>query len=128
MIGDIDTSITHVESGTEKLNQSIQASQEALEATYHQVEATFGIVCQVQDSAAGMDEVYAHVHDSVEESQSEVKRIEDFVSGSQKSYDSVAECIDDIKHHENLKGVVFEDMANILNQIAPIAKSIAEQG
>lgn len=124
MIGDIDNSITHVESGTEKLNQSIRSSREALEATYQQVESTFGIVCQVQDSASGMDEVCNHVHASVKESQNEVKRIEDFVTGSQKSYDRVAECIADIKHHENLKGVVFEDMANILNQIAPIAKSI----
>lgn len=51
-------------------------------------------------------------------------RIENFVADSQKSYERLEECIVDIKHHENLKGVVFEDMANILNQFVPITKSI----
>lgn len=92
MIGNVDDSVTHVKSGTEKLNQSIQSSKDALEETYRQVESTFDIVQQVQESAAGMDEVCNHVHTSMEDSQNEVKRI--------------------------------EDIANILNQLAPIAKSL----
>lgn len=66
LIGDIDTSVSHVEDGTEKLSQSIQCSKDALEETYHQVEATSDIVVQVQESAAGMDdEVCNNVHSSM---------------------------------------------------------------
>lgn len=124
LIGDIDTSVAHVEGGTEKLNQTIQSSKDALEKTYHQVETTSEIVGKVRESAAGMDEVCDYVHSSMRDSQNEVNRIEDFVTDSKKSYDRLEECIANIKHHENLKGVVFEDMANILNQIVPIATSI----
>ena len=124
LIGNVDNSVTHVKSETERLNRSIQSSKGALEETYRQVESTFDIVQQVQESAAGMDEVCSHVRSSMQDSQHEVKRIENFVTDSQKSYDQVEECIADIKHHENLKGVVFEDIANILNQLAPIAKSL----
>ncbi len=126
LISDVDKSLVSVENGTDRLNQSIKSSQDALEDTYHQVEATFNLVGEVQDSASGMDEVCDKVYESVKDSQNEVKRIEDFVSGSQKSYDRVADCISDIKHHENLKGVVFEGMSNILNQIIPIADSISK--
>lgn len=124
LIGNVDNSVTHVKSETEKLNQSIQSSKNALEETYRQVESTFDIVKQVQESASGMDEVCDHVLASMQDSQNEVKRIGNFVTDSKKSYDQVEECIADIKHHENLKGVVFEDIANILNQLAPIAKSL----
>ena len=124
LIGDIDLSVTHVEDGTEQLNQSIQSSKDALEETHRQVEHTTNIVEQVHESAAGMDEVCDHVHASMQDSQNEVIRIEEFVTDSKASYERLEESIASIKHHENLKGVVFEDMANILNQIAPIAKSI----
>lgn len=126
LITDVDKSVGHVEQGTEKLSGSIQSSQEALNETYRQVEATFQLIGEVQESAAGMDGVCTDVYQSVEQSRDEVHRIEDFVSDSREAYDRVADCISDIKHHENLKGVVYEDMSNILEQIAPVTNSIAQ--
>ena len=126
LIGDVETSVTHVEEGTEKLSSSIRSSKDALEATYQQVESTFEIVGNVQNSAAGMDEVCDDVHAALEASQNEVKRIEEFVMDSHKTYDQVADSIHTIHHHENLKGIVYEDLSNVLNQIAPIAESLAK--
>lgn len=124
LIGDVDTSVISVEDGTERLNRSIVSSTEALESTYRQVETTFEIVDQVWQSAEGMDDVCERVNQALEDSKTEVQRIESFMSDSQKSYERVADCIEEINLHENMKGVVFEDMSNILHQIAPIVKSI----
>lgn len=124
LIGDVDKSVTHVEGGTDKLNQSIQSSKDALEKTFQQVKSTFSIVGQVQESAAGMDEVCDNVHAAVQNSQNEVERIEEFIADSKKSYDQVAEGIESIKHHADRKGAVLEDMAGILDQIVPLAKSL----
>ncbi len=126
LIGDVGKSIENVQIGTDKLNHSIVFSKEALTDTFQQMETTFEIVEEVQNSASGMDEACEKVEASVQHSSDEVTRIEQFVADSQKSYDRVAECIEDINVHENLKGVVFEDMSNILHQFVPIVKSITK--
>lgn len=128
LIGDVDESVQHVEDGTDRLNQSIQSSRGSLQETYQQVETTFQLMGEVQDSAAGMDGVCDSLYGSVENSQNEIQRIEDFVEDSKTVYDQVGTRIANIKHHENLKGVIYEDISNILEQFVPILESVGEDG
>ena len=124
LIAAVDESIESVENGTEKLSESIVTSKTALEGTYHKVESTFEIVDGVQQSAASMDAVCEDVHNCLSDTHSEVVNLENYVVNSQKSYDKVADCIENIYVHENQKGVIFEDMSNVLQQIVPIVEKI----
>lgn len=124
LISAVDESIDSVEEGTEKLSESIVTSKTALEGTYHKVEVAFEIVDGVQQSAASMDKVCDAVNTSLSDTQSEIMNLENYVENSQNKYDKVAVCIENIYVHENHKGVIYEDMSNILQQIEPIIKEI----
>ena len=124
LIAAVDESIDSVEEGTEKLSESIVTSKTALEGTYHKVEVAFEIVDGVQQSAASMDKVCDDVNTSLSDTQNEIINLESYVENSQNKYDRVATCIENIYVHENQKGVIYEDMSNILQQIEPIIKEI----
>ena len=124
LIAAVDESIDSVEEGTEKLSESIVTSKSALEGTYHKVEVAFEIVDGVQQSAASMDRVCDAVNVSLSDTQNEISNLESYVESSQNKYDKVSVCIENIYVHENQKGVIYEDMSNILQQIEPIIKEI----
>lgn len=124
LISAVDESIDSVEEGTEKLSESIVTSKTALEGTYQKVEVAFKIVDGVQQSAASMDRVCDAVNTSLSDTQNEIMNLESYVENSQNKYDRVATCIENIYVHENQKGVIYEDMSNILQQIEPIIKEI----
>lgn len=124
LISAVDESIDSVEEGTEKLSESIVTSKTALEGTYHKVEVAFKIVDGVQESAASMDRVCDAVNTSLADTQNEIMSLESYVENSQNKYDRVATCIENIYVHENQKGVIYEDMSNVLQQIEPIIREI----
>ena len=114
LTGDVERSIASVESSTEELNASIQVSKEAVERSGANVDITYQLVDKVQSTATGINDVYASLCSSMEESRQGVENIETFLSTSRTSYDGVAVCIDKINDHENRKGAMFEDLYNVL--------------
>lgn len=124
LTGNVERSIESVESSTIELNESIKTSKSAVEMSFANAESTYAIVDKVQESASGINEVYNELCESMEESRRGVQNIEEFVSVSQSSYDKVSSCINTINDHENKKGVMYEDLYNILQQYGSIADSI----
>ncbi len=126
LTGDVERSINSVENSTNELNDSIQLSKDAVAQSSANVDSTYELVDKVQATASGINDVYLSLCSSMEESKQGVANIEDFVTNSRSSYDKVSSCIDSINEHENKKGVMYEDLYNILQQIAPIAEDIAK--
>ncbi len=126
LTSNVDRSIASVEEGTELLNRSINASRKALEENNANVDAAQEIIGKVRYTASGMDYIYGTLQNSLQNSVNDVKNIETYIRNSTKSYDKVADSIELINMHTNQKGVLYEDMKNIMGQLGPIAKSMTE--
>lgn len=124
LTNDVEQSIAGIESSTAELNESIIISRTAVEASGANVDITYELVDKVNETAGKINEVYDTLCESVDNSKKCVKNIEDYMENSRSSYDRVAQCIDEINTHENKKGVMYEDLYNVLQQLEPIADKI----
>ena len=124
LTSDVEQSIAGIESSTAELNESIIVSRTAVEASGANVDVTYELVDKVNETAGKINEVYDTLCESVDNSKKCVKNIEEYMESSKSSYDRVAQCIEEINTHENKKGVMYEDLYNVLQQLEPIAESI----
>ena len=124
LTGDVESSIAGVETTTAELSESIITSRKAVEASGANVDITYELVDKVQLTAGKINEVYDTLCESVDNSKKCVGNIEEYMESSRSSYDRVADCIEEINTHENKKGVMYEDLYNVLQQLEPISDSI----
>ena len=125
LTSDVENSINSVETSTIELSESIHASKEAVLQSSSNVDVTYDIVDKVQIKASTINSVYESLSTSMEESKQGVSNIENYIDNSRNAYDKVAQCIENINYHENKKGVMYEDLYNILQQFPHISDDIA---
>lgn len=125
LTSDVENSINSVETSTIELSESIHASKEAVLQSSSNVDVTYDIVDKVQIKASTINSVYESLSTSMEESKQGVSNIENYIDNSRNTYDKVSQCIENINYHENKKGVMYEDLYNILQQFPHISDDIA---
>lgn len=119
---DVDTGVRNVESGAMSLSDSIQASQQTLGQGFGIVNSTSESFLQITEAAEGATAVQAEISSVIEDSQRALQVICQFFEGIKLRYQDVVKHIEKANNLGTTKSAMFEDVDNMLSQIAPIIR------
>lgn len=118
----VDSSIGDVETGAEKLNDSILVSHQALEKSLSKVNETYETFDNITQAAEGASSVQTEISQVIETSRAELQSLCSFFDGLKDSYQDVTQHINRASKMGTTKSAVFEDMDNMISQIPPIVE------
>lgn len=124
LVSTVDISINDVEAGTEKLNTGIVASQEALQESLQNVDATYETFDRITDAAGGADAVQQQIAQAAEEAGKELSEVSKSFDQMESQYRNVLEHIEKAGDLGTTKSAMFESMDHMLSQIEPMIKEM----
>lgn len=124
LAGTVDSSIADVESSTEKLNNSISISKDALGQSLMEVDATYDVFGQIITVANGATEVQTRIGEAIAVSESDFKEVNQTFMKNQQQYEQVTGYIDKADQLGTAKSALFSAMDDMLCQIEPMIKEI----
>ncbi|MCI8801560.1 methyl-accepting chemotaxis protein [Acetatifactor muris] len=119
---DVDTGVRNVETGAIQLNDSIQASQQELGKGFGIVNSTSESFQQITTAAESASSVQAEISGVIDESQSALQVLCQFFDGIKLRYQEVIKHIERANNLGTTKSAMFEDVDNMLSQIAPVIR------
>lgn len=119
---DVDVGVRNVEDGTVRLNESIIASQQALGQGFDIVNNTSESFGQITQAAEGASSVQSEISGVIEDSERRLQVICQYFDGIKAQYQQVVKHIEHANNLGTTKSAMFEDIDNMLSQIAPIIK------
>ena len=126
LVSAVDISINDVEMDTEKLNASITTSKEALGQSIENVENTYEVFDQITEAAGGAGSVQGKIAEDLEDSKQKLSEVNRSFDVTENQLQKVFDHISRANELGTTKSSMFEDMDNMLSQIAPIAKELEE--
>lgn len=123
MVESINASIKDVERRSRELNDSIQASDEAILHNIKSMEQTQKYFNEVKVSVSGTSEVREAITDAVEKNRSYVKEVADSLSNTADMYGDIMSRMD---IDDSKKGVLVEAFENIIEQAIAMVKELPE--
>ncbi|MDE7360213.1 MAG: chemotaxis protein, partial [Lachnospiraceae bacterium] len=120
LVAMVDSSIGDVESGTDKLNNSIHTSHQALEASLSKVDETYAMFDQITQAADGAESVQTEISQVIDDSKSKLQTLSSFFDKLKKQYDTVMRHINRVSNMGTTKSAMYEDIDNMMAQIPPI--------
>lgn len=126
LVSAVDISINDVEMDTEKLNASITTSKEALGQSIENVENTYEVFDQITEAAGGAGSVQGKIAEALEDSKQKLSEVNRSFDVTENQLQKVFDHISRANELGTTKSSMFEDMDNMLSQIAPIAKELEE--
>ena len=127
LVSTVDISIGDVEQDTEKLNASITTSKDALSQSIENVEGTHEVFDQITEAAGGAGKVQQEIFDALEASKQKLSDVNQSFAVTENQLQAVVDHIDKANELGTTKSSMFEDMDNMLSQIAPIAKELEKK-
>ena len=124
LVSTVDISINDVEAGTEKLNTGIVASQEALQESLQNVDATYETFDRITDAAGGADAVQQQIAQAAEKAGKELSEVSKSFDQMESQYRNVLEHIEKAGDLGTTKSAMFESMDHMLSQIEPMIKEM----
>lgn len=116
LVGRVNSSIEMVNASIEKMNISVSSSKEMMVANLEntkKIDEDFENVIEETDKIECINET---VENMVTSSNEELVHIVDYVEDSKKSYKDVEICIEQLETNTKSKGIMYEDINNIINQ------------
>lgn len=127
LVSTVDISIGDVEEGTQKLNSSITSSQEALNQSMEDVDSTYKVFEQITDAASGAEAVQQQITDALDASEQKLSDVSTSFDLTERHFEAVLTHIERANDLGTTKSSMFEDMDNMLSQIAPIARELEQK-
>lgn len=124
LVSTVDMSINDVEMDTGKLNESITTSKEALSQSMENVENTYEVFDQITEAADGASVVQQEISNALDESRQKLSEVSKSFDVTEDQLQNVFTHIGKANELGTTKSSMFEDMDNMLSQIAPMAKEI----
>ena len=124
LAGTVDSSINDVESSTEKLNNSINVSKDALGQSLMEVDATYDVFGKIITVANGATEVQSRIGEAIAVSESDFREVNQTFMRNQQQYEQVTGYIDKADELGTAKSTLFSAMDDMLCQIEPMIKEI----
>lgn len=118
----VNASISDAEQGSEKLNASIDTSQQALGHSIDKVNEAYEMFDKITEAAEGATELQSEITGTIDKSTRNLEALSGFFDKIRQQYQDVLEHIDSVSNLGTMKSAVFEDMDNMLSQIPPIVK------
>lgn len=120
LVSMVDASVGDVESGTDKLNSSIQTSHRALEESLSKVDETYAMFDQITQAADGAESVQAEISMVIDNSKNKLHTLGGFFDKMKKQYEKVMQHINRVNNMGTTKSAMYEDIDNMMAQIPPI--------
>lgn len=124
LVKEVRVSIADVEKGTDKLNDTIQFSKEALSESIENVDVTHDMFEKIIVAAGGADVVHEGIKEAVDSSQKELDNLSLGFEQMKGRYRKVLEHIERASEMGTTKSAMFEDVDNMLSQVVPIMEEI----
>lgn len=124
LVHTVNSSISNVEQGTEKLSSSISASQDAIGQNMESMDAAYNVFDKITDAASGTSETQNRITDAITASQKELSAVSRSFSLTEERFKTVLSHIERANELGTTKSSMFEDMDNMISQIAPIIKEL----
>ncbi|KAI4446905.1 hypothetical protein C823_001423 [Eubacterium plexicaudatum ASF492] len=125
LVAAVDDSITDVEGGTDKLHESINNSQDALNENILKVNDTYQMFDHITQAAEGATTVQAEISNVISDSKTALQSVNEFFFRTKKQYEEVVKNIEQANKLGTTKSAMFEDMDNMLSQIPPIVQELS---
>lgn len=122
LVSAVDESIGDVEQGTDKLNSSIFASKEAMGKSMENVDATYRVFDKITDAAGGAGNVQDQIAEAIHVTSSELDVVNRTITATGNQYQKLLSHIEKANELGTTKSSLFEDMDNMLSQIAPMVE------
>ncbi len=116
----VDSSISDVEQGTDKLSSSIATSQNALDQSIAKVDETYGMFDNITQAAEGTSAVQSEISGVIDNSRIALQTLHNFFDNTRKQYEDVVLHINHTSSLGTTKSAMFEDIDNMLSQIPPL--------
>lgn len=123
---EVDVGVHDVETRTDQLNDSMQASQQTLDQSVsiiRQTDDSFGRITAVAEGAA---DVQSAITDVITSAQQELLALRQFFEEIKQQYQEVLRHIDRASRLGTTKSTMFEDMDNMISQIPPMVRDIQD--
>ncbi len=124
----VDSGVGDVERNAEKLNNSIDTSQEALGESLEKVDATYEMFDEITRSAEGATTVHVEISRVIGEATSALQMLCGFFDQIRNRYQDVVRHIKQAVGLGTTKSAMFEDIDNMMAQIPPIIKESERRG
>lgn len=124
LVGTVDASINDVENGTERLNNSIDVSKEALEKSLMEVDATYDVFGNIIDVAEGATEVQSRIGEAIAVSENDFEDVNQTFMNNQQQYQMVTGYINKANELGTAKSALFSSMDHMLCQIEPMIEEM----
>ena len=124
LVSTVDISIGDVEQGTANLNTSISTSQDALNQSMENVDSTYEVFDQITTAAGGADTVHQQITTAMSAAEQKLDEVSQSFSLEERQFDAVMEHINHANDLGTTKSSLFEDMTNLLLQIAPLTEEL----
>ena len=124
LVGMVDASINDVETGTEKLNNSIGVSRDALEKSLLEVDATYDVFGNIITVAEGATEVQSRIGEAIAVSENDFEDVNQTFMNNQQQYQKVTGYINKANELGTAKSALFSSMDHMLCQIEPMIEEM----
>lgn len=122
LVGAVEASISDVEHGTQKLRADMDTSQQALGQSLGKVDETYDMFDKITEAAEGAAGVQEEISGVIDDSKSALQTVNNFFDQIKEQYREVMKHIHHASKLGTTKSAMFEDVDNMLSQIAPMVK------
>lgn len=124
LTGIVDDGIDSVGQETEKMYSSIAASDRAVSQSIGNVDKTYHMFDEIISAADGAETVQEQITEVVRESREQLGGVRQSFAETERQYNEVLEHIEKANELGTTKSSMFEDIDNMLSQIAPIIEDM----
>ena len=124
LVAAVNDSIGDVEHGTDQLHMSINDSQDALNENIQKVNDTYQMFDNITQAAEGATAVQTEISQVMQESRTALDSVNDFFMRTKRQYEEVVKNIEYANKLGTTKSAMFEDMENMISQIAPVIEDL----
>lgn len=124
LVSTVDGSISEVERGTTQLNNNIEESQSVFGKNVEDADSAYGVFEQIIKAADAAKEVQEEIGEVTQSSEKRLSDVKDCFDDQEQQLQKVLAHIERANDLGTTKSSMFEDMNNLVSQLAPIAKDI----
>lgn len=116
LVDRVNSSIQMVNTSIEKMNVSVSASKEMMVTNMEKTQKIDDDFKAVIDQTNQIETINETVEGMVSDSDGELVHITDFIDTSKESYAAIEDFIDQVETNTKSKGIMYEDINNIIKQ------------
>ena len=124
LVSTVEGSISEVERGTTQLNNNIEESQSVFGKNVEDADAAYGVFEQIIKAADAAKEVQEEIGEVTQSSEKRLSDVKDCFDDQEQQLQKVLAHIERANDLGTTKSSMFEDMNNLVSQLAPIAQDI----